>query len=66
MELFSPFGADDRPHRSSPKIGFGDLPSGFDSLSFSREAHMVLFRYDPHEHIISDAWLALDESESMQ
>jgi len=24
---------------------------------------MALFRYDPHEHIIADAWLALDESE---
>jgi hypothetical protein len=27
---------------------------------------MAQFRYDPHEHIISDAWLALDESERMQ
>jgi hypothetical protein len=27
---------------------------------------MALFRYDPHEHIISDAWLALDESERMR
>ena len=27
---------------------------------------MAMFRYDPHEHIISDAWLALDESERMQ
>jgi hypothetical protein len=26
-------------------------------------AHM---RYDPHEHIASDAWLELDESERMQ
>jgi hypothetical protein len=24
---------------------------------------MALLRYDPHEHINSDAWLALDESE---
>ncbi len=27
---------------------------------------MALLRYDPHEHIISDAWLALDESERMR
>jgi hypothetical protein len=27
---------------------------------------MALFRYDPHEHIISDAWLALDESERIR
>ena len=27
---------------------------------------MAFLRYDPHEHIISDAWLALDESERMQ
>jgi hypothetical protein len=27
---------------------------------------MALLQYDPHEHIISDAWLALDESERMQ
>jgi hypothetical protein len=27
---------------------------------------MALLRYDPHAHIISDAWLALDESERMQ
>jgi len=26
---------------------------------------MALLRYDPNEHIISDAWLALDESERM-
>ena len=27
---------------------------------------MALLRYDPHEHIVSDAWLALDESERMR
>jgi hypothetical protein len=27
---------------------------------------MALFQYDPHEHINSDAWVALDESERMQ
>jgi HD superfamily phosphodiesterase len=27
---------------------------------------MALLQYDPHEHINSDAWLALDESERMQ
>jgi HD superfamily phosphodiesterase len=27
---------------------------------------VALLKYDPHEHIISDAWLALDESERMQ
>jgi HD superfamily phosphodiesterase len=27
---------------------------------------MALSQYDPHEHINSDAWLALDESERMQ
>jgi HD superfamily phosphodiesterase len=27
---------------------------------------MALLQYDPHEHIKSDAWLALDESERMQ
>jgi hypothetical protein len=40
--------------------------SAFDSLSFPKEAHMALLQYDPHEHINSDAWLALDESERMQ
>lgn len=39
------------------------LTGGFDSLSFSREVHMAYLKYDPHEHVISDAWLALDESE---
>jgi hypothetical protein len=27
---------------------------------------MALLRYNPHEHITSDAWLELDESERMQ
>jgi len=27
---------------------------------------MALLRYDPHEHITSDAWLEFDESERMQ
>jgi HD superfamily phosphodiesterase len=27
---------------------------------------MALLQYDPHEHINSDAWLALDESERMR
>jgi hypothetical protein len=27
---------------------------------------MALLQYDPHAHINSDAWLALDESERMQ
>ena len=27
---------------------------------------MALLQYDPHEHINSDAWLALDESERTQ
>ena len=27
---------------------------------------MASLQYDPHEHIISEAWLALDESERME
>ena len=27
---------------------------------------MAPLQYDPHEHLISEAWLALDESERMQ
>ena len=27
---------------------------------------MALLRYNPHQHIISDAWIALDESERMR
>jgi hypothetical protein len=46
--------------------GIGHQPSAFDSLSFLKEGHMARLQYDPCEHIISDAWLALDESARMQ
>lgn len=46
--------------------GIGHQPSAFDSLSFLKEADMAQLQYDPREDIISDAWLALDESERMQ
>jgi HD superfamily phosphodiesterase len=36
------------------------------ALSFLKEAHMASMQYDPDEHINSDVWLALDESERMR
>ena len=47
-------------------LGIRCQTNAFDSLSFLKEVHMAPLQYDPHEHIISEAWLELDESERME